>query len=156
LTSANRKLGLYGKEQFTYVPEQDCYRCPAGQCLTFRFATVELGRPIRYYATTARRTCAMKAQCTRNQEGRRITRWVHEHLLERMQKRVEAHPGLMKQRTQIVEHPFGTIKYRNDQAYFLTRGLAKVRAEMSLSALAYNIKRIMHLLGVPTLTAAVT
>jgi transposase len=156
LTSANRKVGLYGKERFLYDPVHDCYHCPAGQSLTFRFATVEHGRPIRYYATTACRTCVIKAQCTRNKEGRRITRWVHEHLLEKMQQRVEANPGLMKQRKQIVEHPFGTIKHWNDQAYFLMRGLTKVRAEMSLSALAYNIKRVIHLLGVPTLTAAVT
>jgi len=143
-------------KQFTYEPTHDWYHCPAGQRLTFRFATVELGRPIRYDATTACRTCVVKAQCTRNREGRRITRWVHEHLLERMQKRVEANPGLMKQRKQIVEHPFGTIKHWNDQAYFLMRGLANVRGEMSLSALAYNIKQVMHLLGVPTLTAALT
>ena len=111
LTSANRKLGLYGKEQFTYVPEHDCYRCPAGQALTFRVATVELGRQIRYYATTACRACASKVHCTRNKGGRRITRWVHEHLLERMQQRVEANPALMRRRKQIVEHPFGTIKH---------------------------------------------
>jgi hypothetical protein len=155
LTSANRKLGLYGKERFTYDPEQYCYHCPAGQRLTFRFATVELGRPIRYYATTACRTCAIKAHCTRNKERRRITRWVHEHILERMQTRVEANPGLMKRRKQIVEHPFGTIKHWNDQGYFLMRGLEKVRAEMSLSALAYNIKRVLHILGVPAMIAAV-
>jgi hypothetical protein len=95
LTSANRKLGLFGKEQFTYDPAQDCYRGPAGQALTFRFATVEQGRPIRYYATTACRACAIKARCTRNKEGRRITRGVHEHILERMQKRVEANPAMM-------------------------------------------------------------
>ncbi len=121
LTSANRKLGLYGKEQFTYEPEHDCYRCPAGQELTFRFATVELGWHIRYYATTACRTCALKARCTRNKEGRRMTRWVHEHILEKMQQRVAANPALMKRRTQIVEHPFGTIKHWHDQGYFLMR-----------------------------------
>jgi hypothetical protein len=148
LTSANRKLGLYAKEQFTYAPEHDCYRCPAGQALTFRFATVELGRQIRYYATPACRACAIKARCTRNKGGRRITRWVHEHLLERMQQRVEANPALMRRRTQIVEHPFGTIKHWHDQGYFLMKGLEKVRAEFSLSTLAYNLRRVMTILGV--------
>jgi transposase len=116
--------------------------------LTFRFATVELGRPLRYYATTACRACAIKARCTRNKEGRRMTRWVHEHILERMQKRVEANPAMMKRRKQIVEHPFGTIKYWHDQGYFLMKGLKKVRAEFSLSTLAYNLRRVMTLLGV--------
>jgi len=148
LTSANRKLGLYGKEEFTYDPRKDCYRCPAGQELSYRFDTVELGRHIRYYMTTACRSCQIRAQCTRNKEGRRITRWVHEHILEKMEQRVQSNSKLMKKRKQIVEHPFGTIKHWNDQSYFLMRGLEKVRAEMSLSALAYNIKRVVNILGV--------
>lgn len=155
LTSANRKLGLYGKARLTYDLAHDCDRCPAGQTLTFRFTTVELGRQIRYYATTACRTCAIKVHCTRHKEGRRITRWVHEHILEQMQKRIEANPGLMKKRKQVIEHPFGIIKHWNDQGYFLMRGLEKVRAEMRLSALAYNLKRVLHILGVPTMIAAV-
>jgi Transposase DDE domain len=150
LTSANRKLGLYGKELFTYEPEQDGYRCPSGQTLTFRFATVELGRPMRYYATIACRTCAVRAQCTRHKEGRRITRWVHEAILERMQRRVEVHPEVMTKRKPIVEHPFGTIKHWPDQGYFLMRGLEKVRAEFSLSTLAYNTRRASRFLECPT------
>lgn len=155
LTSANRKLGQYGKEHFTDDPVHDCYQCPAGQSMTCCFATIERGRHMRYYATTACRTCAIKAQCTRNKEGRRITRWVPEHLFERMPTRVEANPRLMKQRNQIVEHPFATIKHWNDQGYFLMRGLEKVRAEMSLSALAYNLKRVIHILGIPTLLSTI-
>jgi Transposase DDE domain len=85
-----------------------------------------------------------------------MTRRVPEHLREKRQRRVEAHPGVMKPRQQSVEHPFGTIKQWNDQAHSLVRGLTKVRAEMSLSALAYNRNRVIHLLGAPTLTAAVT
>jgi hypothetical protein len=148
LTSANRKLGLYGKEKFVYDPEKDCYRCPAGQELTYRFDTVELGRHIRYYTTNACQRCQIKARCTRNKENRRITRWVHEHILERMQERVEVNSKLMKRRKQIVEHPFGTIKHWNDQGYFLMKGIQKVRAEMSLSALVYNIRRVMNILGI--------
>jgi transposase len=155
LTSANRKLGRYGKERFTDDLAHDCYRCPAGQTWTCRVATVESGRDIRYSATPACRTCAIKAPCTRHNEGRRMTRWGHEHLLERMQKSIEANPELMKTRQQIVDHPFGTIKPWNDQGYFLMRGLEKVRAEMRLSAVAYHLKRVWHLLGVPTMIAAV-
>jgi transposase len=154
LTSANRKLGLYGKEKFTYDSGKDCYICPGGQELTYRFEITELGRRIRYYATSTCRSCEKKPQCTRNKGGRRITRWVHEHILERMQEGVEANPELMKKRKQIVEHPFGTIKHWNDQGYFLMKGLKKVRAEMSLSTLAYNIKRSINILGVSRMIEA--
>jgi len=154
VTSANRKLGLYGKEQFAYDAEKDVYRCPAGQELTYRFDTHELGRHIRYYKTSACRTCAIKAKCTRNKEGRRITRWVDEHIMERMQARIDANPELMKKRKQIVEHPFGTIKYWNDQGHFLMRGLENVRAEFSLSALIYNLKRVINIIGVPKMLEA--
>ena len=154
LTSANTKAGLYGKEVFRYDSERDCYICPAGQDLTYRFDTVEKGRHIRYYTTRACKTCQMKSKCTRNKEGRRITRWVHEEILEQMEKRVASNPDLMKKRKMIVEHPFGTIKHWNDQGYFLMRGLEKVRAEMSLSALAYNIKRVINILDVPKMIQA--
>ena len=154
VTSANRKLGLYGKEQFVNDAEKDVYRCPAGQELTYRFDTHELGRHIRYYKTSACRACAIKAKCTRNKEGRRITRWVDEHIMERMQARIDANPELMKKRKQIVEHPFGTIKYWNDQGHFLMRGLENVRAEFSLSALVYNLKRVINIIGVPKMLEA--
>ena len=154
VTSANRKLGLYGKEQFVYDAEKDVYRCPAGQELTYRFDTHEKGRHIRYYKTSACRTCAIKAKCTRNKEGRRITRWVDEHIMERMQARIDANHELMKKRKQIVEHPFGTIKYWNDQGHFLMRGLENVRAEFSLSALIYNLKRVINIIGVPKMLEA--
>lgn len=138
-TSANIKLGLFGKERFAYDPEQDCYLCPAGEQLQFRFETTELGRRIRYYATAACRQCPMKSRCTRSKSGRRITRWIDEHILERMEERLK----------QIVEHPFGTIKHTNNQGYFLMKGLEKVQGEFSLSALVYNMKRVINILGVP-------
>jgi transposase len=84
ITSANQKLGLFSKDDFTYEGATDTYQCPAGAQLTFRFATVELGRHIRYYATSACKACPLKPQCTRNKGGRRLTRWVDEHLLEEM------------------------------------------------------------------------
>jgi len=144
-TSANRKLGLYGKGQFSYDATTDTYRCPAGQTLTFRLATVDRGRHIRYYKTSACGQCALKEKCTRNKEGRRITRWVHEEIIEQTQQRVIAQPEIMKQRKQIVEHPFGTLKHWWDHGHFLMRGLENVRAEFSLSALAYNITRVINI-----------
>ena len=155
-TSANTALGLFGKERFVYDPQQDCYRCPAGEELRYHFDSEELSRKIRYYWTTACSSCEIKARCTRNKGDRRITRWVHEDILERMEQRVQANWELMKQRKQIVEHPFGTIKFWNDQRHFLMRGLEKVRAEFSLSALAYNIKRATNIVGVRRLVAAVS
>lgn len=155
-TSANTKLGLFGKERFTYAPEKDCYRCPAGEELTFRFETTELGRPIRSDATAACRRCPVKEPCTRNKDGRRMTRWVDEHILERMEERLKANPAIMQERKQIVEHPFGTIKHANDQGYFLMKGLKNVRAEFSLSCLAYNLKRVINILGVPQLLGALS
>ena len=152
-TSANRKLGLFSKDDFTYEATTDTYRCPAGAVLSFRFDTIELGRHIRYYATSACRPCPLKAQCTRNTGGRRITRWVDEHLLEQMAQRVHARPEIMQQRKEIVEHPFGTMKRSWHQGYFLMRGLAKVRTEFSLTGLAYNLRRVLNLVDMPRLLA---
>ena len=158
MTSANTQQGLYGKERFVYDAEQDCYRCPAGQALNYRSSSVELGRSIRYYRAplSACRACPRKAQCTRNQEARRISRWEHEALLEQMQQRIAAQPEKMKQRKALAEHPFGTLKRGMDAGYFLLRGLEKVRAEMSLTVLAYNLKRAIHLVGVAQLMTAVS
>lgn len=154
-TSANSKLGLFGKEDFIYDPQQDCYCCPAGQVLTFRFETVEQGRQIRYYSTSACQGCPFKAQCTRNKGNRRITRWVHESLMEDMQQRVLTNLEKVKLRKSLVEHPFGTIKRWMDHGYFLTRGLTKVRGEMSLTILVYNLKRVINIIGVKELIAVV-
>jgi transposase len=147
-TSANTKLGLFGKERFSYDKAKDAYVCPAGQELTYRFGTVEKGRSIRYYSTSACGSCVLKPQCTRNKENRRITRWEHEDVLERMQQRVKNHPEMMQKRKKIVEHPFGTIKRWMDQGYFLMRGKNKVSAEASLTILAYNLKRVINIVGV--------
>jgi len=154
-TSANTKLGLFGKECFRYDAGADVYRCPAGEALAYRFSTVEEGRSIRYYSTAACRTCALKPQCTRNKESRRITRWEDEAVLERMEQRVRKHPEIMRTRTMIVEHPFGTIKRWMEQSYFLMRGKEKVRAEASLTVLAYNMRRAINILGVQALVRAV-
>jgi hypothetical protein len=114
-TSANRKLGLFAKDDFLYDPEQDCYWCPAEEKLTFRFQTTEKGRERRYYATHACGGCALKHACTRSKDGRRITRWVYEDVLEEMEARVQDEPEKVKLRKTIAEHPFGTIKRHMDQ-----------------------------------------
>jgi transposase len=154
ITSANQKLGLFSKDDFRYDQATDTYQCPASARLTFRFDAVEHGRHIRYYATSACGGCALKPQCTRSKGGRRITRWVDEHLLEAMEQRVRSRPEVMKQRKQLVEHPFGTMKRWWDAGYFLMRGLEKVRTEFSLTVLAYNLRRVLNLVEMPRLMAA--
>ena len=155
LTSANAALGLFTKDDFTYDRTQDVYRCPAGATLTYRSTTVELGRTIKNYRTRACGRCALQPRCTRNQDGRQLTRWVHEDLLDDMEQRLQQHPELFRQRKALAEHPFGTMKRAMEQGYFLCRGLANVRGEFSLTTLAYNLKRVINLLGVPRLLEAV-
>jgi Transposase DDE domain len=104
---------------------------------------------MRDYATSACRTCPLKAQGTRHTGGRRITRWVDEERREPMAQRGHARPEIMKQRQELVEHPFGTMKRSWNQGYVLRRGLAKVRAELSLTVLAYNRRRVLNLVDMP-------
>jgi transposase len=155
-TSVNRGLGLFAKEDFCYERRRDSYRCPAGKRLTFRFQTRELGRDVRYYATTACAGCALRARCTRNAGGRRITRSGDEGFLEAMERRNRAHPEKLKRRKGMVEHPFGTIKRSMNQGYFLMKGLLNVGTEMSLSVLAYNLMRAVNILSVPRMIRALS
>lgn len=153
-TSANRKLGLFGKEMFRYDTEKDVYHCPGSQQLTYRFQTREHERDIRYYSTDACGRCALKPRCTRNRENRRITRWVDEHLLEQMQQRLRERPGVLEKRKQLSEHPFGVLKHSFGFGEFLMRRLPNVRAEMRLSVLAFNLRRAINILGVPRMLQA--
>ena len=153
--SMNKKVGLYTKEDFRYDAKNDCYWCPAGEALRFRCCgTNRHGRKNRYYTTKACKTCALKPQCTRAKGGRRIQRWEHEECLEEMVQRLRADPEKVKQRKAIVEHPFGIIKHSMEQGSFLTRRLCNVRAEMSLTMLAFNMKRVMGLMSIKQLLAA--
>jgi transposase len=154
LTSANTAQGLYGKESFTYEPESNRYVCPAGQALTYRFSTQEKGRPIHYYRASHCQSCELKSRCTRNRANRTITRLAFEEIQEAMALRVKANPQIMKRRKAIIEHCFGTIKRTLGYYYFLCRGRAKVQTELSLTVLAYNLKRAISLVGVPALIRA--
>ncbi len=157
MVSKNTARGLFGKEKFVYEPESDCYVCPNRERLTFRFQSREYkNKKFRYYWTMACLNCPIKTQCTTNKKFRRIKRWEHEAIAERVKQRVLTSSIIMKLRQQIVEHPFGTIKFWNDQRHFLTKGLEKVKAEFSLSTLAYNIKRAINVVGVKALIAALS
>ena len=106
LTSSAKADGRFGKQDFAYLPEEDAYRCPAGERLSYRYTNEEDGKVLRRYWTTACQSCSLKAQCTPGSE-RRITRWEHEHLLEAVQHRLDITPHAMRQRRETVEHPFG-------------------------------------------------
>jgi transposase len=155
-TSANTAQGLYGKSRFHYDASKDVYVCPAGQELTYRFETYELGRAIRYYRASGCKTCALRSACTRNKANRTITREESEHLMEAMAARVKAQPQKMKLRKQLCEHPFGTIKRWFGYTHFLLKGLEKVRTEWSLITLVYNLKRVLNLVSFEKLMAAVS
>ena len=156
LTSANTACGLYGKEKFRYDARENCYLCPAGQKLTYRFATNEKGRAIYYYRASGCKSCPLKAKCTRNKENRTITRLASEEVQERMAERVAANPQIMRRRKAIIEHCFGTIKRSLGYDYFLCRGLRNVATEINLTVLAYNLKRACNLVGVKNLIAALS
>jgi transposase len=153
LTSGAKAAGRFGKQDFVYIADDDVYRCPAGERLTYRFQSEENGKTIRRYWTTSCKTCALRDQCTTGPE-RRISRWEHEAVLEKVQDRLDNNPDAMGVRRQTVEHPFGTIKCWMGATHFLMKRLPKVATEMALNVLAYNMKRVMAIVGVGGLLEA--
>jgi hypothetical protein len=114
---------------------------------------VERGLTLRRYWTTACQSYPIKSRCTTGPQ-RRITRWEHEEVLEAVQRRLDLNPGAMRQRREVVEHPFGTIKLRMGATHFLMKTLPKVAGEMALHVLAYNLTRVLNILGIQPLMAA--
>ena len=153
LTSGNLAHGQFDKRDFIYIAQDDEYQCPAGQRAIWRFSTVEQGKTIHKYWTSACPRCPIKAQCTRG-EYRRIHRWEHEHVLDAMQERLDRHPEMMRVRRRTVEHPFGTLKHSMGWTHFLMKRLPNVKTEMSLHVLAYNLKRAMQIFGISELLQA--
>jgi transposase len=154
MTSNSKAEGRFGKQDFRYVAEEDIYICPAGEKLAYHYTTEENGLVLRRYWTNACQSCAIKHSCTTAKE-RRITRWEHEHILEAVQRRLDEHPEKMRQRRETVEHPFGTIKSWMGSTHFQMKTLKHVGTEMALHVLAYNMKRVMKILGVGGLMEAI-
>jgi hypothetical protein len=152
MTSGAKSEGRFGKQDFVYLPDEDVYRCPAGERLKYYYTNEENGQKLRRYWTNACRTCALKSRCTTGKE-RRITRWEHEHVLEAVQRRLDENPQAMRQRRETVEHPFGTIKARMGATHFLMKTLPRVATEMALHVLAYNLTRVMNIMDVEPLLA---
>jgi hypothetical protein len=148
--------GLFRKDEFRYDATSDTYLCPAGQRLEPRYQSTAARnlKKVDYCNREACRACPLRPRCTHN-SYRRVTRLENEAVLDRTEARLAARPELLDQRREIVEHPFGTIKHWMDQGTFLMRGLENVRAEFSLTALAYNLRRAINILGVGPLIAAI-
>jgi hypothetical protein len=153
-TSGAKADGRFDKADFIYDPQKNEYRCPAGQALIWRFATVEKGMTNHRYWSSNCQGCPLKEKCTPS-PNRRVTRWEHQSVLDAMQTRLEQSPDAMRIRRSTVEHPYGTIKAWMGSAHFLTKGLERVKTEMSLHVLAYNLKRLMTLLGIGAVMDAI-
>jgi len=155
-TTSNAKAeGRFDKADFVYIARDDEYECPAGQRAIYRFSREENGLLLRRYWSSACPRCPMKAQCTPS-DYRRISRWEHEAVLEAVQRRLDKQPQAMTIRRRTVEHVFGTLKHWMGSTHFLTRTLANVSTEMSLHVLAYNLKRVMSILGIRKTVKAIS
>src|SRR5271167_4443290 len=154
MTSGIEARGRFGKQDFVYHSDEDVYRCPAGEKLKYHYPNEDHGQKLRRYWTNACRDCGLKPRCTTGKE-RRITRWEHEHVLEAVQKRLDQNPRAMRLRRETAEHPFGTLKMRMGATHFLMKRLPKVATEMALHVLAYNLTRVMNIMGIQPLMAAI-
>jgi transposase len=155
LTSGSKAKGRFGKQDFVYLPVEDAYRCPAGELMNRRFRCYQDGKTFHCYATTACATCALQEKCTTGPPWRRIRRWEHEAVLDAAQRRLDLDPEKMAVRRCTAEHPFGTLKSWMGATHFLTRTMERVSAEMSLHVLAYNMKRMIKIMGIGPLLAAI-
>jgi len=153
-TSGNQAHGLFGKRDFIYKPKQDEYLCPGNERAIYRFSREEKGKLIRRYWSSACVNCSIRSQCTSG-KNRRISRWEHEEILDIVDARIEREPEKMAARRNTVEHPFGTIKGWMGYTHFQMKTLDRVSAEMSLHVLAYNLKRVINIMGVGALIEAI-
>jgi len=145
-TSGAKAHGRFDKADFVYIARDDEYQCPAGERAIYRYTREEHGLQLRRYWSSACPQCTMKSQCTPSTE-RRISRWEHESVLDAVQLRLDRTPDAMTIRRRTVEHVFGTFKHWMGYTHFLTRRLINVSTEMSLHVLAYNLKRVIAILG---------
>jgi transposase len=153
-TSGNKAKGQFDRSAFRYIKRSDQYECPAGERLIYRFSRIEAGKEIRRCWTSACTHCAIKAKCTTG-VYRRVSRWVHDDVLERAETRLRGKPDMMLTRRSLVEHPFGTMKSCSGGTHLLTKRLPGVSTEVSLQILAYNIKRAVKLLGTQKIIATI-
>ena len=154
LTSGNRKKGLYTKEDFVFHAEDNEFECPAGERLIWRFASEEKGQTVNKYWSSNCPSCTQRDQCTTS-NYRRVTRGEYDEAVERLDQRMQENRGVMSLRRSVVEHPFGTFKQWMGSDHFLTKRKCGVSIEMSLHVLAYNMKRVIGIVGVESLMRAI-
>lgn len=153
-TSANKKKGMFTKEDFRYDNVRNVYICPANQLIPYSFESHDHDKVNHAYLRVLTcKPCPLKSQCTTS-VARRIKRWEHEDRLEQTEALLAAWPESMNLRKSTAEHPFGTLKSWMGATHFLTRRLPNVNTEMSLHVLAYNLKRMINIMGVRPLMAA--
>jgi len=149
-TSNNQAKGLFGRNEFKYIPEDNAYYCPAGERLKWRMTNEEKGKTLHRYWSSVCQECPLKSKCTTGKQ-RRITRWEHEEVIEQLASRLTNEPDKMRIRKNTVEHPFGTLKMWMGWTHFQMREFKNVKTEMSLHVLAYNMKRVINIIGVKAL-----
>jgi hypothetical protein len=155
-TSGSEKKGIFNRSLFKYDPIKDVYICPANNEMTYRSSGVEDGMTIKRYSLDVMTCseCALNSQCTKSKQPRKIRRWEHQDKMDRMNELMATMPDSMLIRKQTVEHPFGTIKSWMGATHFLMRRFKNVSTEMSLHVLAYNLRRMLTILGPNKLIAA--
>jgi hypothetical protein len=153
LTSNARAEGRFDRRDFVYDGETNSYVCPAGEDLTYRMTTTKDGKIMHSYWASVCGACVLKQRCTTSLQ-RRVARWEREDVLERAQERLHKRPDAMVVRRSTVEHPFASIKAWMGATHFRMKTLKHVATEMALHVLAYNLKRVMAILGVPELLRA--
>ena len=153
-TSNKKAKGQFDRSEFRYIAKDDEYQCPAGERLIYRVTRTESGKEIRRYWSSSCPTCPIHAQSTTG-KNRRMSRWADEEVVERAAARLAAKPDAMHIRRATVEHPYGTLKGWMDSTHFLTKTLDYVSTEMSLHVLAYNMKRVINLIGTKRLLEAI-
>jgi transposase len=147
VTSSATAAGRFGKGHFIYNAKTNEYGCPAGQRLIWRFARIERGMMLHRHWSSSCQQCVLKAKCTPDKQ-RKVTRWEYEDVLDAMQARLDLAPDSMRLRRETVEHPYGTIKLWMGYNHFLMKTLKHTNTEMSLHVLAYNLKRVMKIMGI--------
>ncbi len=154
LTSNNKARGLFDRRDFIYIEKDDEYQCPAGDRLIWRYASLENGLTMNRYWSSNCQTCELKSKCTPAKQ-RRVSRWEHGKVLEDHERRMNQNPTMMQLRKQTAEHAFGTIKSWMGLGHFKTKTLKHVSTEMSLHVLAYNLTRMINMMGVKPLINAI-
>ena len=153
VTSGASAKGRFDRADFAYDAKKDVYVCPAGEHLTYRYTSKLDNKMQRSYSVEFCSGCVIKDKCTPSAQ-RRIRRWEHEDVLERMHKRIDDDPSKLALRSMTVEHPFGTIKSWMGNTHFKMKTLKNVATEMALHVLAYNMTRVMNIIGIPALIKA--